>query len=203
MKLVQIHFCTGEKETMTVILQYLNIYYLSSHSVGRSTYFTPRHPLHLYVENRGKKRWVRLTGRDRVSNGRRVLSEELNWALNKAWFWKRKCEDGRQSGCKHWHSNAPSQQRKWSAGEKETPSLFSGRINRSSTHRKHITDKKRNHEKFGKNYKKSQRFYISQYVDTVWIFTMHSSHTLFYYFDLKSNHFDVDSFNLYTLLNIL
>lgn len=126
-ELVPIQFCTGEKETMTVILQYLNIYYLSSHSVGRSTYFTPRHPLHLYVENRGKKRWVRLTGRDRVSNGRRVLSEELNWALNKAWFWKQKCEDGRQSGCKHWHSNAPSQRRKWSAGEKETPSLFSSR----------------------------------------------------------------------------
>lgn len=49
-----------KKVTMTVILQYLNIYYLSSHSVGRSTYFTPRHPLHLYAENRGKKRWVRL-----------------------------------------------------------------------------------------------------------------------------------------------
>lgn len=75
-----------EKETMTITLQYLNIYYLSSHSVGRSTYSTPRQALHLYVGHRGEKRWVRRTGRGRVSNGRRVLSEELSWALSKAWF---------------------------------------------------------------------------------------------------------------------
>ena len=35
-----LHWWKEEKETMTVILQYLNIYYLSTHSVGRSTYCT-------------------------------------------------------------------------------------------------------------------------------------------------------------------
>lgn len=113
---------------------------MSSHSVGRSTYVTSRHPLYLYVQNRGKKRWVRLTGGDRVSNGRRVLSEELSWGLNKAWFWKQKCEDGRQSGYKHSRSNAPSQTKKWSVGEKQTVTVFI--LKNSSTHWKPVTARK-------------------------------------------------------------